>query len=410
MRVSYEDDVMVKRSKQFGVFKNMVRGVLVGLLLAGTLSPVMAQGGLTREALRNATYALDGPGTVTLVDGLYQHQYGAGASEVDTVGVQSAAPGDLDGDGAEDAAVVLWHNGGGSGTFIHLVAVRNDGGSPLQVATVSLGDRTYVYDLAVQNQQIVVRALVHAGSDPLCCPSLAEVMVFTLAGDALVLVTETGLGQMVSAGGDVSFALPYGLAASVTGNRAPAGDDLPAHVRVDFPGYLPERGPDAQIGENPAPHLRVFDTAAFAAFPDSNLNGALDALQGLVSARPALRDQVTLPYLPPLAGIPAMHAKEAYLSFAGGAGIRYLTVHTPESGTLAEATLLYTFQGLTEDGRFYVALALPLDASILPEGSMADSATLTAALDGQPGAAFAPTLDALDTLVQTLFVSPLALQ
>ena len=40
--------------------------------------------------------------------------------------------GDLNGDGAADAAVIIATNSSGSGTFVALVAVLNDGGSPAQ--------------------------------------------------------------------------------------------------------------------------------------------------------------------------------------------------------------------------------------------------------------------------------------
>lgn len=350
------------------------------LALPGGLAPVLAQGGLTLDRLRNATYTLNGAGTVALVDGIYQYQYGQGASEVDTVGFQRAAFGDLDADGAEDAAVVLWHDSGGSGTFIHLAAVHHDGGSPVQAALTFLGDRTYVYDLTIQAGQIVVRAVVHADTDPLCCPSLAVESVYALAGDALTLVSETGLGQMVNAGGDVSFVLPYALAPAVTATREAETAERSAHARVDFPQYLP----DAPVSGEAPPRLLLFETTAFAA----EAGGALAALQGLLGSRPALDAQEMLPALPLLGDVPTSYAQAAYLDFAGGAGIRYLSAGT-------DGALFYMFQGLTEDGRYYVALSLPLEG-----GTTLDT----------PVAAVSPPLATLDTLAQTLFVSPLALQ
>ena len=52
--------------------------------------------------------------------------------------------GDINNDGAPDAAVVLAASGGGSGTFYSLEAVVNQYGKPVDIASISLGDRIVV--------------------------------------------------------------------------------------------------------------------------------------------------------------------------------------------------------------------------------------------------------------------------
>ena len=83
---------------------------------------------LAEEAVRNGKYELPDIGAFQLKDGNYQEKYGEGASQVKRVGVVAVAFGDLDGDKVEDAAVVLWANTGGSGTFIYLAPVLNKDG------------------------------------------------------------------------------------------------------------------------------------------------------------------------------------------------------------------------------------------------------------------------------------------
>ena len=49
--------------------------------------------------------------------------------------------GDLDGDGSDDAAVVLVTDPGGSGTFFDLAVLSEKRGAPVNVASRALGDR-----------------------------------------------------------------------------------------------------------------------------------------------------------------------------------------------------------------------------------------------------------------------------
>jgi hypothetical protein len=359
------------------------------ILAAALPGDARAQGdGLVPAQLRNATYTLEGLGPVTLADGQYHHQYGASASEADTVGLLATAAGDLNGDGAGDAAVVVWHNGGGSGTFVYLAAMLNQDGEPAQAALTLLGDRVYVYGVAVDGGRIAVDAVTHAESDPLCCPSLGMSQTYSLEGGMLLLASETRLGSMVSTPDGVSFVLPDGLAGGVTSTQVPAAPEAPAHMRVEFVN-----------GGQDLPPLRVFSTTQFSEYPLADGQSYATrqvALRGLLEGRPGLAGQAELPFLPEGNGIQVAHGQEAYIGFAGGAGIRYVAVYAPEDGS-TEPEILYTFQGLTDDNRYYVSAAFPLEG-----GSQGD-------LNALPEGAFSPALDTLDTLFETLFVSPVAI-
>jgi hypothetical protein len=52
--------------------------------------------------------------------------------------------GDINGDGAGDAAVILVWSGGGSGRFASVAAVLNLNGKPVHVASRELGDRVEI--------------------------------------------------------------------------------------------------------------------------------------------------------------------------------------------------------------------------------------------------------------------------
>ena len=58
--------------------------------------------------------------------------------------------GDLNGDGAKDAVVVINVNTGGSGTFMDLAIVINDHGKPVHVDSYGLGDRVSISDVKIK--------------------------------------------------------------------------------------------------------------------------------------------------------------------------------------------------------------------------------------------------------------------
>ncbi|MBL8094677.1 MAG: hypothetical protein JNL73_10935, partial [Anaerolineales bacterium] len=104
--------------------------------------------GLQIDQLRNAAYRfLYGPEQpVQLTDGVQPRDVSdpAGAdyriASIGTIG-EALALGDLNGDGADDAAVILTVDPDGTGVFYHLFVVLSDGGAPAQAAEAFLGDR-----------------------------------------------------------------------------------------------------------------------------------------------------------------------------------------------------------------------------------------------------------------------------
>lgn len=89
---------------------------------------------LTPQALLSGTYRIDlfkDSRWVTLQNGAFTQRQ---PDDFLMVRLNKDALGDLNGDGINDAAVVLATNTGGSGVFIILATVLNDGGKPRQVA------------------------------------------------------------------------------------------------------------------------------------------------------------------------------------------------------------------------------------------------------------------------------------
>lgn len=150
------------------------------------------------EALGNATYLSEftESGEVTLQGGQYEDE----AKHLLVTLTGYAAIGDLNGDANEDTAVVLATNGGGTGVFYDLAIIVDDEGGLTNVATTRLGDRIQIYDLAVNEGQIVIEMVTQGPDDANCCPTLEVQQIYELAGDVLRLVSTTDMAAKETTG------------------------------------------------------------------------------------------------------------------------------------------------------------------------------------------------------------------
>lgn len=149
---------------------------------------------ITEAGLKNMTYQDIYDKPVTLADGLYEGApfVNNAASKPTLTFISPAVFGDLNEDGVDDAAVLLVENSGGSGSFVYLAAVVNNGGVPENVATTLLGDRVEPEAFAIVHGEIIVEATSHTEDDPLRCPSLKTVTAYTLLnGEIAVVRTES---------------------------------------------------------------------------------------------------------------------------------------------------------------------------------------------------------------------------
>jgi hypothetical protein len=157
---------------------------------AATLATVdAAPAELLLTALGNATYRgiLDEP--VTLAGGTYVGEpFTEGGASRPRVSLlpELVAYGDLNGDGRNEAVVLLASDSGGSGTFLYLAAVEARDGAPSNLATTLLGDRVQVKAITIDGGRILVDSLSHAADDPACCPTLDSSRAFRLQDDRLI--------------------------------------------------------------------------------------------------------------------------------------------------------------------------------------------------------------------------------
>jgi heat shock protein HslJ len=124
--------------------------------------------------LRNTTFAGldDRLGAVTLANGRWTGTPASVGSAsrpiVEMPGVR--AVGDLDGDGADEAAVLLTYSAGGSGVFSFLAVVMRENGSLRNVATTALPDRVQARSMSVDGGQLLLSGVRAGADDAACCP------------------------------------------------------------------------------------------------------------------------------------------------------------------------------------------------------------------------------------------------
>jgi hypothetical protein len=166
----------------------------------------------------------------------------------------------------------------------------------------------------------------------------------------------------------------------------------------------------------------VFKTSDFAGYGDDLPNGyinqseALDILlQGELDpafcAEPHASISQALPFLPYVNSAQVFCAKPTKVGFEGGQGIRYLTAYSQDAGPVLDWFVFYTFQGLTDDGQYYVSAALPVQTGVFPLDSPAnfimgeqasqELARQLTSLEEKPENEFYPSLSQLDQMVKS---------
>ena len=134
---------------------------------------------LTDEILKNATYYDMNYGSVKLTNGEFYINKSA-----DMFGdLRFLARGDLDGDGNEDAAVVLYSYTGGNDPDATLCAVLNRSGKPNVISCIPLN--MYVDSIKIVKGVIILRVGVYVKGDTGHWPSGTGIVRYKLVGNTL---------------------------------------------------------------------------------------------------------------------------------------------------------------------------------------------------------------------------------
>jgi hypothetical protein len=75
----------------------------------------------------------------------------------------------------------------------------------------------------------------------------------------------------------------------------------------------------------------------------------------------------TIPVLPWVDAVQAFRAHVKYIEFTNGKGILFLTQYNIEPSIINNDGLAYIFQGLSDDGQYYISATFPVSAPNLPK-------------------------------------------
>ena len=127
------------------------------------------------EQLLNATFqgVAEAGGGFALSGGTWEGRpVAAGAASAPRVTLlrDFRLAGDLDGDGREEAVVLLAATAGGTGETSYLAVVAHDGEGPRNVATAAVGDRVQLRAGRIEGRRIVLDLVQGGAQDAGCCP------------------------------------------------------------------------------------------------------------------------------------------------------------------------------------------------------------------------------------------------
>ena len=153
----------------------------------------------TSDELANATYEGIYDQPVTLTDGGWEGEpFEPGAASFPRVGLVKHfwMSGDLDGDGAEEAVVLLWESTGGTGTYNYVAVMGRHDGEIVNLGTALMGDRVQLKEARITDGKIELDVVQAGPDDASCCPSQKATRVWALEADGLSEVASEVTGTL----------------------------------------------------------------------------------------------------------------------------------------------------------------------------------------------------------------------
>ncbi len=212
------------------------------------------------------------------------------------------------------------------------------------------------------------------------------------------------------------FTLPFSVAQGAIVETIPADDPdegwpefaLPARRTISFSGYAIEDH---------------FHTPMIYVYPldeminEGKFGGSMAFILRTLLENPGfdLEAEDNLPFLPPFNAAQIFHVLEQRLESEHSRGIRYLTLYSQGIVGIDNYNVFYTYQGLSKDGRYYMAAILPINSSLLSNTQATNeeldqySKYFPAYIHGMRemmathnGGVLTPSLEALDAMMMSL--------
>lgn len=146
------------------------------------------------EEIRNAGYQLgasDALQTVQLTDGKIEQGTPGAEDFISVLVTDFVATGDLNADGAEEAAALISENYGGTGVFVFLAVYSKGNGAWMFQTSTMVDDRPELRELAIANNEIFLDAVIHGTDEPMCCPTLRTMRHYRFVDNQLDMIDYT---------------------------------------------------------------------------------------------------------------------------------------------------------------------------------------------------------------------------
>lgn len=221
---------------------------------------------------------------------------------------------------------------------------------------------------------------------------------------------------------NVSFVIPEGLASGASSEIIPAADEAsggpwgvaPEYIEFVLMDYSPR-------DDFKPPVIRIYPAQEYAA-ANSWAQGSLAKLQAILASPSMPMTNDNLPTIPFNGAAAQQYAAQAKIvSFANGSGVRMTSQYAQFPGPILKDGSYYHYEGLTNDGKYMVAIMVPVtlpiqatadnpsaDGIIYPS-DISDTTALDAYFQGVTDLlnaaspdSFQPNLNLLDALIQSI--------
>lgn len=158
---------------------------------------VVNKGSLTNDHLLNCQYYIyNCSKKIKLTNGVFENNLPVATGEFLSANCDNIALGDLNNDGINDAALILYSNAGGSAIFTELAVIINDNGYLKHIASIDLGDGVKINSLSIKANKMILDMLIHGPKDSPCCPTLRKFLSYQLVNNKEIrLVAENNKGD-----------------------------------------------------------------------------------------------------------------------------------------------------------------------------------------------------------------------
>ncbi|HTY57654.1 MAG TPA: hypothetical protein VMF59_02515 [Bacteroidota bacterium] len=230
---------------------------------------------------------------------------------------------------------------------------------------------------------------------------------------------------------NVSLAFDAGLAKDFVAETIPA---VPLEEKTDKPDGVAPAHVLITLRDSYAAKLKrdtesIYALPQIAVFPTRDpgdprfdeeyptMRGAVNDLSKLLSRRAGSVSEA-IPFLPWADEHQLFIVKKRLVRFRNGRGVLFLTQYEQEESPVSNASLVYTFQGLTDDNAWYVSAVFPVAAQgLTPPPGEAGSAAFHAGYDAYikrttenlnrlPARRFTPHLLLLEEMIRSIKVGP----